>query len=107
MTPAQRVIPGILEQIPVLIYAGDLDFICNWLGNQACTLALDWPGKGALNAAKPRDLRTGSGRSYGDVRAAKGLSLMQIYKAGHTVPEYEGEGSLDFLIRWMGGEWSK
>lgn len=28
--------------IPVLIYAGDNDFICNWLGNFAWTNQLDW-----------------------------------------------------------------
>jgi cathepsin A (carboxypeptidase C) len=29
MQPFHRLVPGILEQIPVLIYAGDADFICN------------------------------------------------------------------------------
>ncbi|KAK2596159.1 carboxypeptidase C [Conoideocrella luteorostrata] len=107
MSPAQRVIPGILAQIPVLIYAGDIDYICNWLGNRAWVNALDWPGKSAFNSAKSKELRAKSGKNYGNVRAAQGFSFMQIYKAGHTVPEYEGEGSLDFLNRWMGGEWSK
>jgi cathepsin A (carboxypeptidase C) len=37
----QNQIPDLLENgIPVLIYAGDADFVCNWLGNQAWTLAL-------------------------------------------------------------------
>ncbi|KAK9438526.1 carboxypeptidase Y precursor [Metarhizium brunneum] len=107
MTPAHRVVPGILEKIPVLIYAGDIDYICNWLGNEAWTLALEWPGRSALNAAKSKELHAKSGKNYGNVRAAQGLSLMQIYKAGHEVPQYEGEGSLDFLNRFMGGEWSK
>ncbi|OAA35908.1 carboxypeptidase Y precursor [Metarhizium rileyi] len=107
MRPTQKVIPGILQEIPVLIYAGDIDFICNWLGNQAWALALDWPGKSALNAATPKELKATSGKNYGNVRTAQGLSVMQIYKAGHTVPEYEGEGSLDFLNRFTGGEWSK
>ncbi|KAG5975252.1 hypothetical protein E4U55_007754 [Claviceps digitariae] len=107
MSPAQRVIPDILAQIPVLIYAGDIDYICNWLGNRAWVNALDWPGKSALNSAKISELSVKSGRKYGTVRAAKGLSFMQIYKAGHTVPQYEGEGSLDFINRWIGGEWSK
>lgn len=106
MTPAQRVIPDILAQIPVLTYAGDIDYICNWLGNRAWVNALDWPGKRAFNSAKVKDLRVQSGRLYGNVRAAKGFSFMQIYQAGHTVPEYEGEGALDFINRWMRGEWS-
>ncbi|KAG5962948.1 hypothetical protein E4U58_003710 [Claviceps cyperi] len=38
-----RVVPGILAQIAMLIYAGDLDYICNWLGNLAWVRALDWP----------------------------------------------------------------
>lgn len=29
MQPFHRLVPGILEEIPVLIYAGDADFICN------------------------------------------------------------------------------
>src|ERR1700761_216197 len=37
MKPFHRLVPGILEKIPVLIYAGDADFICNWLGNLAWT----------------------------------------------------------------------
>jgi cathepsin A (carboxypeptidase C) len=29
MQPFHRLVPGILEEIPVLIYAGDADYICN------------------------------------------------------------------------------
>ena len=48
----QNKIPDLLEAgIPVLVYAGDQDFICNWLGNQAWTLALEWSGKEAFNNA--------------------------------------------------------
>jgi len=30
--------------IPVLIYSGDQDYICNWRGGLAWTLALKWQG---------------------------------------------------------------
>lgn len=107
MRPAHHFIPGILAEIPVLIYAGDLDYICNWLGNRGWVSALEWPGKWDFNSAVTKELHVKSGRNYGNVRSARGLTFMRIYNAGHTVPKYEPEGSLDFLNRWMGGEWSK
>mmetsp|Transcript_7880 Transcript_7880/g.25874 ORF Transcript_7880/g.25874 Transcript_7880/m.25874 type:complete len:370 (-) Transcript_7880:159-1268(-) len=37
--------------ISVLIYAGEYDFICNWMGNFAWTQALEWSGQDAFNNA--------------------------------------------------------
>ena len=45
MKPFHRVVPGILRRSLFSIYAGDADFICNWLGNKAWTEALEWPGQ--------------------------------------------------------------
>ena len=36
----------------VLIYAGDVDYICNWLGNKKWVKALEWGGKEGFNAAE-------------------------------------------------------
>ena len=38
--------------IPVLIYAGDVDFICNYLGNKAWSYNLEWKGKDDFQKAK-------------------------------------------------------
>merc|ERR1712000_569123 len=56
MQPYHQLIPGILEQLPVLIYAGDVDFICNWLGNEAWTNQLEWPGHKDFAKAELKDL---------------------------------------------------
>ncbi|KAL7465694.1 hypothetical protein ACHAXS_006019 [Conticribra weissflogii] len=37
------------DGIPSLIYAGDVDFICNYLGNRAWTLNLEWNHKMEFN----------------------------------------------------------
>jgi len=66
----------------VLIYAGELDFICNWLGNQAWTLALEWSGKDAFNAANVTPWDVG-GKPAGMSRTAKGFTFLQVYEAGH------------------------
>ncbi|XP_037469486.1 serine carboxypeptidase-like [Triticum dicoccoides] len=42
-------IPELLENdIKVLIYAGEYDLICNWLGNSRCVDSMEWSGKKAF-----------------------------------------------------------
>ncbi|EHL01914.1 putative Carboxypeptidase Y like protein A [Glarea lozoyensis 74030] len=102
MQPFHRLVPGILEQIPVLIYAGDADFICNWLGNQAWTEALEWPGQKKFNAANISDLALDTGDKYGKFKTSGNFTFMQIFGAGHMVPMDQPVASLDFLNRWLG-----
>jgi len=105
MQPFHRLVPGILEQIPVLIYAGDADFICNWLGNQAWTNALEWPGQKDFNKADIKDIKLDNGDKYGKIKHSGNFTFLQIFGAGHMVPMDQPEASLDFLNRWVGGEW--
>ncbi|KAM3426981.1 hypothetical protein NHJ13734_009172 [Beauveria thailandica] len=108
MKPIYRVVPGLLAEIPVLIYAGDADYICNWLGNRAWAKALEWPGKAAFNQAPVQPLKLGgSGKEYGNVTHSGNLNFMQIFGAGHMVPEDQPVSSLDFFNRWIWGEWNK
>ncbi|KAN0114848.1 putative carboxypeptidase Y like protein A [Hyaloscypha variabilis] len=104
MQPFHRLVPGILEQIPVLIYAGDADFICNWLGNQAWTEALEWPGQKDFNKASIKDIKLDSGDKYGKIKSSGNFTFLQIFGAGHMVPMDQPEASLDFLNRWVGRE---
>jgi hypothetical protein len=38
------VLPRLLERIPVMLFAGDQDFICNYLGQESLIQALTWNG---------------------------------------------------------------
>ncbi|MCJ1318181.1 hypothetical protein MMC15_003509 [Xylographa vitiligo] len=106
MQPFHRLVPGILEKIPVLIYAGDADFICNWLGNEAWTEALEWPGKAAYNKVDRSFLKLdGDGASIGEIKTSGNFTFMRIYGAGHMVPYDQPVSSLEFFNRWIGGEW--
>ncbi|KAI6246455.1 Carboxypeptidase Y A [Erysiphe necator] len=106
MKPYHKLVPGILDQIPLLIYAGDADFICNWLGNKAWTEALEWKGKSLFNKAESKNIELGNGNKYGKIKSSGNFTFLQIFEAGHMVPMNQPEVSLDFLNRWLHGEWS-
>mmetsp|Transcript_94422 Transcript_94422/g.243860 ORF Transcript_94422/g.243860 Transcript_94422/m.243860 type:complete len:218 (-) Transcript_94422:219-872(-) len=92
-------IPGMLaDGIRVLVYAGDVDYICNWLGNKKWTLALEWPHKEAFNQAEDAAYTLpGANEAAGRLRAEGGLSFLQIYQAGHMVPMDKPVVALDML----------
>jgi cathepsin A (carboxypeptidase C) len=77
----QNQIPDLLNAgIRVLIYAGDCDFICNWLGNKAWTLKMDWPGRNSFNAAQDHDWNNGKGIA----RTSKNFTFLQVHNAGYV-----------------------
>jgi len=107
MMPFHRLVPKLLEEIPVLIYAGDADFICNWLGNKAWTEALSWPGQKSYAKASYDDLylSSDSKKQIGSVKSSGNFTFIRIGGGGHMVPYDQPEASLDFVNRWVGGEW--
>jgi cathepsin A (carboxypeptidase C) len=108
MQPFHRLVPGIIEKIPVLIYAGDADFICNWLGNKAWAEALEYPDHKKFAAAEMKDLRidgSKDGRKIGEVKSHGNFTFMRIHAGGHMVPLDQPEASLEFFNRWLSGEW--
>jgi len=98
---AQEISPMLEDNIRVLIYAGDTDFICNWMGNKAWTKALDWTGHTEFESAKDEDWTYGSASTKGgkvrSAPAAKGkgsLTFLQVFEAGHMVPMDQPEAAL-------------
>lgn len=104
MLPVHLNVPKILAaNVPVLVYAGDADYICNWLGQRAWTNALQWPGQSSFKAAQTQNLspKTGGGAAYGTVQNAKGLAFARIFGAGHLVPMDQPQPILDLVNRWI------
>jgi len=97
---APKVADLVNDGIPALIYAGDLDFVCNYLGNRAWTLKLDWQHKAEFNAAAEKDWNSGGGL----VRTANGLTFLQVYDAGHMVPSDQPEHALAMITQFIQGK---
>ena len=88
------------QDIRVLIYAGDADFICNWIGNKAWAVDLEW-AHGAEFAAAPDEEWTVDGAVAGKRRTVSGFSFVQVYDAGHMVPLDQPENALAMANAFM------
>ncbi|KAJ3194890.1 hypothetical protein HK101_001661 [Irineochytrium annulatum] len=96
------------EGVSVLIYAGDADFACNWMGNQAWSLEMEWHGKEGFNDADEfKWVSERTGRDLGTFRMHKGLAFLRVFEAGHMVPYDQPEHSNEFLNAWLGWVGSK
>ncbi|AQZ13501.1 PRC1 (YMR297W) [Zygosaccharomyces parabailii] len=103
MKPYYRAVTELLNQdVPVLIYAGDKDFICNWLGNQAWTNVLPWKGSEEFAASPIRPWKASlSGEKAGEVKSSGNLTYLRVYGGGHMVPYDQPENALSMLNEWV------
>ncbi|ANB14263.1 carboxypeptidase C PRC1 [Sugiyamaella lignohabitans] len=108
LQPTQRRVANVLDAgVPVLIYAGDKDYICNWLGNRAWTQNLQWSGQTEFKQTKTRKWLTKDKKTYaGDVTNARHFTFVRLFNAGHLVPHDQPENSLDMVNRWISGDYS-
>mmetsp|Transcript_9354 Transcript_9354/g.14108 ORF Transcript_9354/g.14108 Transcript_9354/m.14108 type:complete len:238 (+) Transcript_9354:156-869(+) len=98
--------PMVEGGVRVLIYAGDTDFICNWMGNKAWTLAIAWDGREAYHAEGDHEWYYdeagtklgGWARSASSTSGAGGsLTFLQVKEAGHMVPMDQPEAALSMI----------
>lgn len=68
----------------MLIYVGKNDWICNHVGNEVWTRALEWTGHAEF-AGEPLRAWNVSGAQAGMTRSAQGLTFATIEGAGHMV----------------------
>lgn len=95
-----NVLPEMMaEGIRVMIYAGDLDIICNYLGNRRWVDALDWYGSSEWDDENDFEWSV-AGQSAGKVKHWGPLSFVQVYKAGHMVPMDQPLNGLAMLTAW-------
>ena len=100
----QQMIPDQLAAgIKVLIYAGDQDFICNWLGNHAWANALQWPHGAAFNSTQPTEWMVG-GSAAGTVQSSHNFTFLRVYDAGHMVPRDQPANALAMVNAFISGK---
>ena len=86
------------QDVRVSLFYGDADYICNWFGGQAISLAVNFTHKEEF-AAAGYELLTVNDTAYGEVRQYGNFSFTRIWEAGHEVPFYVPVGSLALFNR--------
>ncbi|KAL8166587.1 hypothetical protein V2J09_008086 [Rumex salicifolius] len=99
-------IPALLEDgIKVLIYAGEYDLICNWLGNSRWVHAMEWSGQKDFSAAPEVSFEV-DGSEAGVLKSFASLAFLKVHDAGHMVPMDQPKAALEMLKRWTQGSLS-
>jgi serine carboxypeptidase-like clade 4 len=96
-------IPALLEDgISLLVYAGEYDLICNWLGNSRWVHAMKWSGQKEF-AASPDVPFIVNGSEAGLLKNYGPLSFLKVHDAGHMVPMDQPKAALEMLKKWTRG----
>ncbi|TID18949.1 carboxypeptidase S1 [Venturia nashicola] len=86
--------------VQVLIWAGDTDWICNWMGNLATANSVKYPGQTKFVAA-PLQPYTVNGKKKGEFKQVDNLAFLKIFEAGHEAAYYQPEASLQAFVQTM------
>ncbi len=85
--------------VDVMLYHGDKDAVCNWLGGKLVTERVQWDGKTRYNAQSMRDL-TAEGKVCGQFKRERNLAFVRIYDAGHFSPYNQPVCALT-IAQWL------
>lgn len=97
------VLAGLLEELPVLMAAGQWDMMSNHIGQERLLAALDWTGREGFAQVERgvwmlADQPVGYGRAYGN------LTYLMVIGGSHMLPFTQPDASEDMLRRFLAGE---
>ncbi|KLO08516.1 KEX1 protein [Schizopora paradoxa] len=98
-------LPSLLEKIPIMLFAGDQDFICNYVGIENLISALSWNGQQGLGTVETKSWSV-DGTPAGTWVESRNLSYVKIFNASHMVPYDVPHVAHDMILRFMGMNFS-
>jgi len=104
--PSIDLLPDILSEIPILLFSGAEDLICNHLGTEALISRMSWNGGRGFEVSPgnwaPRRDWTFEGEDAGFWQEARNLTYVVFYNSSHMVPFDHPRRTRDMLDRFMG-----
>ena len=103
--PAIQMLPEILKEVPIILFSGNQDLICNHIGTEDLIHNMEWnDGKGFElfpGTWAPRKHWTFEGESAGFYQEARNLTYILFFNSSHMVPFDYPRRTRDMLDRFM------
>ncbi|KAI9070300.1 alpha/beta-hydrolase [Trametes sanguinea] len=84
------------SRLKILIWAGDADINCNWIGGHHSVLAMDWYGNETLHRT-PFTNMTIHGKPVAAIQNVDNFSFARVYEAGHEVPAFQPQAAFEIF----------
>ncbi|KAK3670525.1 Cell death protease [Recurvomyces mirabilis] len=104
--PAVTLLPGLLEQLPIILFSGDKDLICNHIGTETLISNLIFNNGTGMETSPgvyaPRRDWSFENEPAGIYQSARNLTYIKFYNSSHMVPFDFPRRTRDMLDRFMG-----
>ncbi|KAH8821009.1 pheromone-processing carboxypeptidase kex1 [Xylogone sp. PMI_703] len=104
--PSVQILPDLLKEVPILLFSGASDLICNHVGTEELISNLEWNGGKGFEISPgtwaPRQSWDFEGEPAGFYQEARNLTYVLFYNSSHMVPFDYSRRSRDMLDRFMG-----
>ncbi|CAD0112869.1 unnamed protein product, partial [Aureobasidium uvarum] len=87
--------------VTVVLYAGDADYNCNWLGGEVVAEEVDAPG---FSTAGYTNVTSSDNVVHAQVKQSGKFSFVRVFESGHEVPFYQPLISLEMFDRAIHGK---
>ncbi|THU80421.1 alpha/beta-hydrolase, partial [Dendrothele bispora CBS 962.96] len=106
--PSVLHVAALLERgIRVLVYVGEYDWLCNWVGQERWVHRMEWSGRDEFVRKEMEQWNVeidGERRKSGRIKSANGLTFLVVDKAGHMMPYDKPKEALYLLQGWISKE---
>lgn len=103
--PSIQFLPELLAELPVILFSGDRDLICNHIGTEQMIDNMSWNGAKGFQQSPgvfaPRRDWTFEGEAAGTYQEARNLTYVVFYNSSHMVPFDYPRRTRDMLDRFM------
>lgn len=104
--PTIQFLPELLSEVPITLFSGDRDLICNHVGTESLIDSMSWNGGKGFELSSgvwaPRRDWTFEGEPAGTYQEARNLTYVVFYNSSHMVPFDYPRRTRDMLDRFMG-----